>query len=137
MHPGLSITDTCTGLLLFGLIIGAVGALLEVVAPPRCKPAISMSVAPDSKITSIIQDIRTPNTSHLQSCCNSAQHLWNLSLLVAPDQDASLGMRRAKSLRKKMNEVDTFATARGLPEQLRHALSDYYNDAWMAHEGEQ
>ena len=56
---------------------------------------------------------------------------------MAPDQDASLGMRRAKSLRKKMNEVDTFATARGLPEQLRHALSDYYNDAWMAHEGEQ
>ena len=55
---------------------------------------------------------------------------------MAPDQDASLGMRRAKSLRKKMNEVDTFATARGLPEQLRHALSDYYNDAWMAHEGE-
>ena len=58
-------------------------------------------------------------------------------MLALHDQDASLGMRRAKSLRKKMNEVDTFATARGLPESLRHALSEYYNDAWMAHEGKQ
>ena len=50
-------------------------------------------------------------------------------------QDASLGIRRAKSLRKKMNDVDTFATARGLPEDLRTALANYFNDAWMAHEG--
>lgn len=52
-----------------------------------------------------------------------------------PVQDASLGIRRAKSLRKKMNDVDTFATARGLPEDLRTALANYFNDAWMAHEG--
>ena len=54
---------------------------------------------------------------------------------LLPDQDASLGMRRAKSLRKKMNEVDSFAAARDLPDDLRTALADYYNDAWMAHEG--
>ncbi|CAL5221214.1 g3363 [Coccomyxa viridis] len=65
------------GLLLFGLIIGAVGSLLE---------------------------------------------------------DASLGMRRAKSLRKKMNEVDAFASARNLPDELRNSLANYYNDAWTAHE---
>ena len=34
-----------------------------------------------------------------------------------------------------MNEVDTFAAARGLPDELRSALASYYNDAWMAHEG--
>ena len=44
-------------------------------------------------------------------------------------------MRRAKSLRKKMNEVDAFAAARSLPVELRNALTGYYNDAWMAHEG--
>ena len=44
-------------------------------------------------------------------------------------------MRRAKSLRKKMNEVDAFAAARNLPVELRNALTGYYNDAWMAHEG--
>ena len=55
--------------------------------------------------------------------------------ILAPDQDASLGMRRAKSLRKKMNEVDAFASARNLPDELRNALANYYNDAWMAHEG--
>lgn len=35
-----------------------------------------------------------------------------------------------------MNEVDAFAAARGLPDELRTALASYYNDAWMAHEGE-
>ncbi len=55
---------------------------------------------------------------------------------LLPEQDASLGMRRAKSLRKKMNQVDTFAAARDLPEDLREALANYFNDAWMAHEGE-
>ena len=34
-----------------------------------------------------------------------------------------------------MNEVDAFASARNLPDELRNALASYYNDAWMAHEG--
>ncbi len=34
-----------------------------------------------------------------------------------------------------MNEVDAFASARNLPDELRNALANYYNDAWMAHEG--
>lgn len=73
---------------------------------------------------------------HCQVCRNTnPSAVLYSSLPLLPGQDASLGMRRAKSLRKKMNEVDTFATARGLPEELRHALCSYFNDAWMAHEG--
>ena len=38
-------------------------------------------------------------------------------------QDVSSGVRRARGLRHKINEVDAYASARGLPEPLRHNLA--------------
>ncbi len=44
-------------------------------------------------------------------------------------------MRRAKCLRRKMNEIDAYAEARDLPECLRKELTRYYQDVWVAYEG--
>jgi hypothetical protein len=35
-----------------------------------------------------------------------------------------------------MNEIGAFSEARQLPEQLRHELTGYYQDIWVAFEGQ-
>lgn len=35
-----------------------------------------------------------------------------------------------------MNQIDAYAEARDLPDQLRQELCSYYQDVWVAYEGQ-
>lgn len=148
------------GLLFFGLLISAVGALLKV---SDLNLALKYMSSRITHSKGCIRPVYTLGTRGLPMRCNvtcmpalmtifleptatkywsrilerQGKQAWQImhSQILGWFQDASTGVRRAQALRKKMNTVDAYAEARELPDILRQEMCIYYQDVWVSHDG--